>query len=199
MGALSLLSLTAQQSHATCSLTAGAGNNAYTCDSGTNAGSLSDLLGNNSLVFPSGGSGTINGNVSFGAGTDLIDMNSGRVLGTINLGDGADRFQISAGTVTGAVSQGNGIDGFVMSGGQIQSLAQGDGRDTFLMTGGTIVGAFEDGDVAKMTAGTIGRVDMKLDNNIFDMSGGSILGNLVAGFGTDTIIVSGGSIGGNIS
>lgn len=31
-----------------------------------------------------------------------------------------------------------------------------DGRDTFLMTGGTIVGAFEDGDVAQQTSGTIG-------------------------------------------
>lgn len=199
VGALSLLSLAAQQSQAACSLNAGAGNTSYVCDGGTHAGSLSDLLGNNSLVFPSGGSGTIAGNVNFGAGTDLIDMNSGRILGAITLSDGADRFQISAGTVTGAVSQGNGIDDFVMSGGQIQSLAQGDGRDTFLMTGGTIVGAYEDGDVAKVTAGTIGRVDMKLDDNIFDMSGGSILGNLVVGFGNDAIIVSGGNIGGNIS
>lgn len=40
---------------------------------------------------------------------------------------------------------------------------------------------------------------MKLDNNIYDMSGGVILGNLVTAFGTDTIIVSGGTIGGNIS
>jgi hypothetical protein len=39
---------------------------------------------------------------------------------------------------------------------------------------------------------------MKLDNNLFDLSGGQILGNLVTGFGTDTIIVSGGRIGGNI-
>ena len=40
---------------------------------------------------------------------------------------------------------------------------------------------------------------MKLDKNIFDLSGGQIIGNLVTGFGTDTIIVSGGRIGGNIS
>jgi outer membrane autotransporter protein len=40
---------------------------------------------------------------------------------------------------------------------------------------------------------------MKLDNNLFDLSGGQIIGNLVTGFGTDTIIVSGGRIGGNIS
>ncbi|WP_330299920.1 hypothetical protein [Streptomyces sp. NBC_00503] len=55
-------------------------------------------------------------------------------------------------------------DDFAMTEGQIASLAQGDGRDTFLMTGGTISGAFEDGDVAQMTGGTVGRVDLKLDS-----------------------------------
>ncbi len=198
-GALSVLSLALQQAQAACTLTAGAGSDAYVCDSGNSASGVTDLLGNNSLTFPAGGSGTINGNVNFGPGVDLIDMNSGSILGAINLGDGANRFQIRAGTVSGAVQQGNGIDSFEMSGGLIQSLAQGDGRDNFLMTGGTIVGAFEDGDVAKMTGGSIGRVDMKLDNNIFNMWGGTILGNLVTGFGRDTIIVSGGTIGGNIS
>lgn len=86
-----------------------------------------------------------------------------------------------------------------MTAGSIQSLAQGDGRDVFSMSGGTIIGAFEDGDVAAMSGGTIGRVDMKLDDNIFDMSGGRIIGNLVTGFGRDTITVAGGSVGGNIS
>lgn len=199
VGIISLHSLAPQYAQAACVLTPGPGNDAYTCDSGNSPTGLTDLAGNNTLTLPTGGTGTISGNIIFGAGTDFVDMNSGRIVGSITQGDGADRFQISAGTVTGAVSQGNGIDDFVMSGGQIQSLAQGDGRDTFLMTGGTIVGAFEDGDVARQTAGTIGRVDMKLDNNIYDMSGGAILGNLVTGFGTDTIIVSGGSIGGNIS
>lgn len=192
------LSLPLEQAQAACSLISAPGDTAYLCESASSAG-LSDLLGNNSLVFPAGGSGVVNGNITFGPGNDLIDMNSGRIVGSVTLGDGADRFQISAGTVTGAVSQGGGIDDFVMSGGQIQSLAQGDGHDTFLMSNGTIVGAFEDGDVAKQTGGTIGRVDMKLDNNIYDMSGGTILGNLVTGFGTDTINVSGGTIGGNIS
>jgi outer membrane autotransporter protein len=174
----SLLILHSSPASAACNLVAGPGNDAFTCDSGT-SGSLTDLSGNNSLTFPATGSGQINGNVTFGGGTDRIDMSSG--------------------VITGAVSQGNGIDDFVMSGGSIGSLAQGDSRDTFLMTGGTIVGAFEDGDVARMTGGSIGRVDMKLDNNIFDLSGGQIIGNLVTGFGTDTIIVSGGRIGGNIS
>lgn len=174
----SLLLLGSPPATAACTLVAGPGNDNFTCDSGS-SGSLTDLAGNNSLTLPANGTGQINGNVTFGAGTDRVEVNSG--------------------VITGAVSQGNGIDDFVMSGGSIGSLAQGDSRDTFLMTGGTIVGAFEDGDVARMTGGTIGRVDMKLDNNIFDMSGGQILGNLVTGFGTDTIIVSGGRIGGNIS
>lgn len=176
--AFSLLSLALQSAQAACTFSPTAGNDNYVCDSGS-APSLIDVLGNNSLTLPAASTGSINGPVTFGSGTDSIN--------------------ISAGLITGAVDQGTGIDDFVMSGGQIQSLAQGDGRDTFLMTGGKIVGAFEDGDVAKMTGGSIGRVNMKLDNNIFDMSGGEIIGNLVTAFGKDTIILSGGSIGANIS
>ena len=67
------------------------------------------------------------------------------------------------------------------------------------MSDGRIVDFFEDGDRAIMTGGRIGRVNMKLDNNFFDMSGGTIDGNLVTGFGNDTIILSDGTIGGNIS
>lgn len=184
--------------HAACTLTPTAGNDNFTCDSGS-SGPLTDLTGNNTLTFPANGTGVINGNVRFGAGADSVIMNSGTINGTLDQGDGANTLTISAGQITGAVNQGANIDNFVMSGGTLQSLAQGDSRDSFLMTGGTIVGAFEDGDVARMTGGSIGRVDMKLDNNIFDLSGGQIIGNLVTGFGTDTIIVSGGRIGGNIS
>ncbi|KPH00325.1 autotransporter [Pseudomonas sp. RIT-PI-q] len=187
-----------QATQAACTLIPSAGNDRFVCDSGSN-GPLTDLSGNNTLTFPANGTGSINGNVTFGAGADAVNMNSGTLAGTLTQGDGADTFSISAGQVTGAVSQGNGVDNFTMIGGTIQSLAQGDSRDFFVMTGGTIVGAFEDGDTARMTGGTIGRVDMKLDNNLFDLSGGQITGNLVTGFGTDTIIVSGGRIGGNIS
>lgn len=183
---------------AACTLTPTAGNDNYVCDSGT-SGPLTDLAGNNSLSFPANGTGVINGNVTFGLGSDVVTLNSGQIVGGLDLGDGTDTLTISAGQITGAVQQGNGVDNFTMTGGTIQSLAQGDSRDFFRMTGGTIVGAFEDGDTATMTGGTIGRVDMKLDNNLFDMSGGRIIGNLVTGFGTDTIIVSGGSIGGFIS
>lgn len=187
-----------QTGQAACTLTSTIGNDTYLCDSGS-SGPLTDLSGNNSLNFPANGTGLINGNVTFGAGTDSVVMDSGTIAGALDQGAGADSLRISAGQITGDVNQGDGIDDFVMTGGTLQSLAQGDNRDTFLMTGGTIVGAFEDGDVARMTGGTIGRVDMKLDNNIFDLSGGQILGNLVTGFGTDIIIVSGGRIGGNIS
>ncbi|WP_064118252.1 autotransporter family protein [Pseudomonas fluorescens] len=174
----SLVLLASPPAWSSCVLTPGPGNDAFSCDSGS-SGPLTDLSGNNSLTLPANGSGQINGSVSFGAGADRVEINSG--------------------VITGAVNQGAGVDDFVMTAGTLGFLAQGDGRDTFLMTGGTIVAAFEDGDVARMTGGTIGRVDMKLDNNIFDLSGGQILGNLVTGFGTDIIIVSGGRIGGNIS
>jgi outer membrane autotransporter protein len=174
----SLLVFNFSPADAACTLTPASGDDTYVCDSGSQA-SLTDLLGNNSLTLPTGGTGNITGAVTFGPGTD--------------------RLLVQSGVIGGAVAQGSGIDDFVMSGGQVQSLAQGDGLDTFTMTGGTIVGAFEDGDIARMTGGSIGRVDMKLDDNLFDMSGGRINGNLVAGFGRDTVLISGGSIGGNIS
>ncbi len=159
---------------AACTLTPTAGNDNFVCDSAT-SGPLTDLAGNNTLTFPAIGTGTINGNVTFGSGNDTVKMDSGTLAGVLDQGDGANVLQINNGVITGEVHQHNGIDTFIMNGGRIQSLAQGEGFDNFLMTGGTIVGAFEDGDFAKMTGGTIGRVDMKLDDNTFDMSGGQIL------------------------
>ncbi|UQI28640.1 autotransporter outer membrane beta-barrel domain-containing protein [Pseudomonas bijieensis] len=164
---------------AACTLAPTAGDDTYVCDSGTSPG-LTDLAGNNSLTLPANGSGVISGDVTFGTGLDRIVINAN-------------------GVIDGDVEQGSEADDFVMNGGRILSLAQGDGLDTFLMTGGTIVDAFEDGDHAEMTGGTIGRVDMKLDDNVFNMSGGNIIGNLVTGFGQDTIILSAGRIGGNVS
>lgn len=141
----------------------------------------------------------MSGNVTFGPGTDRINMQSGTITGTVDQGDGTDFFTIGGGTVAGNVQQGAGIDDFNMSGGQVGSLNQGDGLDTFTMTGGRIVDFFDDGDRAVMTDGRIGRVNMKLDRNYFNMSRGIIDRNLVTGFDQDTIILSGGTIGGNIS
>lgn len=167
-----------QAGFAACALTPTAGNSIYVCDSGASGG-LTDTDGTNTLTMPGGGTGTINGNLVFGGFVDRVEVHSG--------------------AITGNVQQGGGSDDFLMSGGQIQSLSQGDGLDTFFMSGGRIVDFFEDGDTAYMTGGRIGRVNMKLDDNLFDMSGGTIDKNLVTGFGDDTIILSGGTIGGNIS
>ena len=60
VGLISLQYMIPQPSHAACVLTPGTGNDTYTCDSGSSAG-LTDLLGNNSLTLPAGGTGTING------------------------------------------------------------------------------------------------------------------------------------------
>ncbi|MER9159955.1 MULTISPECIES: autotransporter outer membrane beta-barrel domain-containing protein [unclassified Mesorhizobium] len=202
---ISILSTTAfallpnSAAFAACVLGPSAGNTVYTCDSGDSGGSLADPDGDNTLNFPAGGTGQISGNVTFGVGTDRIDMQSGAITGTVDQGGGTDFFTIGAGTVAGNVQQGAGIDDFNMSGGQIGSLNQGDGLDTFTMTGGRIVDFFDDGDRAVMTGGRIGRVNMKLDQNYFNMSGGTIDRNLVTGFDKDTIILSGGTIGGNIS
>ena len=184
---------------AACVLVPSPGNDTFTCDSGDSGGSLTDNGGDNALNFPAGGTGQISGNVTFGVGTDRIDMQSGTITGTVDQGGGTDFFTIGAGTVAGNVQQGAGIDDFNMSGGQVGSLNQGDGLDTFTMTGGRIVDFFDDGDRAVMTGGRIGRVNMKLDKNYFNMSGGTIDRNLVTGFDQDTIILSGGIIGGNIS
>ncbi|PIB62476.1 autotransporter outer membrane beta-barrel domain-containing protein [Pseudomonas sp. 2995-3] len=201
-----------------CTINITAGNDTSTCDSGAAPG-FTDTAGNNTLNLS--GSGSLNGDVTLGAGNDLVDINgaTAAINGMLHQGDGANTFRLTLGAVTGSITQGDGvdlvqingghagaiiqgggIDSFVMRDGTVESLAQGDGHDTFVMSGGTIKGAFEDGDQALMTGGTIGRVDMKLDNNVFDMRGGTIVGNLVTGLGRDTILVSGTStIGGNIS
>lgn len=175
--------------------------------SGTSDGVLTNrgtIAGATGVAFADGNdrlemlAGSITGAVTSGAGNDTLVLSGGQ-LDTVNQGDGDDRFEVSGGGVTGNVQQGNGIDSFLMTNGQIGSLSQGDSRDTFVMNGGRIIGVFEDGDTATMTGGRIGRVDMKLDNNLFDMSGGTIDGNLIAGFGHDTILLKNGYIGGNIS
>ncbi|WP_434676750.1 hypothetical protein M1D82_11370 [Pseudomonas sp. D4-18] len=195
---VTLLAFVSQDLHGACSLASTPGNDINVCDSGS-AAALLDTAGNNSLTFPAGGTGSISGNVVFGDGQDRIDMGSGLIGGNVSQAAGEDTFALSGGTITGDISQGPGTDTFSMSAGSVRSLLQGDGLDRFTMIGGTISNAFEDGDSATMSGGTIGRVDMKLDDNLFDLSGGRILGNLVTGFGRDTIIISGGSIGGAVS
>ena len=162
---------------------------------GSISGTLAQGAGNDRLELRGG---TLTGAATQGSGDDVAVISAGS-LASLDQGDGADSLQVSGGSITGTVQQGNGIDSFLMTDGSLGALLQGDNFDSFRMTGGRIVGAFEDGDYAEMTGGRIGRVNMKLDNNVFDMSGGTIDGNLVTGFGRDTIILSDGYIGGNIS
>lgn len=183
---------------ALCAFNPTPGDDQYTCDSPGSA-PLTDLSGDNSLSFPAGGTGNIPGNVTLGTGADRVLMQSGTITGNLDMGNGANVLQIDSGVITGEVHQHNGVDTFIMHAGTIGSLAQGDGFDRFQMTGGTITLAFEDGDFAQMSGGTIGRVDMKLDENVFEMSGGRIITNLVTGFDDDTIGIFGGFIGGNLS
>ncbi len=122
LASTALTLLPGSQAFAACVLSPPAGNTAYVCDSGDSGGSLTDTSGDNTLTFPSGGTGQISGNVTFGPGSDRINMQSGTITGTVDQGDGADSFSIGAGTVAGNVQQGSGIDDFNMSGGQIGSL-----------------------------------------------------------------------------
>jgi len=152
-----------------------------------------------SRVVNRGSIGGGSGGIQFGAGNDRLEMQAG-TLGSVNQGDGDDSLLVSDGQITGSVQQGKGRDDFVMTGGTIAALQQGDNTDTFHMSGGHIIGAFEDGDRAWMTGGRIGRVNMRLEKNLFDMSGGTVDGNVIAGFDNDTIIISGSAdVGGNIS
>lgn len=132
-----------------------------------------------------------------------LTVTPGENLGALVQTDAADEFNISGGSVQ-SLQQGNGLDTFTMSGGTLGSLNQGGDMDTFTMTGGTITGAFEDGDTAWFKGGSIGRIDLKLADNFLEMSQGlgvetMVVGNVVSGLGNDTIIMTGGTIGGDIS
>ena len=132
-----------------------------------------------------------------------LTVSPGDNLGALVQTPAADAFTISGGTVQ-SLQQGDGQDTFTMSGGTLGSLNQGGDMDTFTMTGGTIRGAFEDGDTAWFKGGSIGRIDLKLADNFLEMSEDLgvktiVVGNVVSGLGNDTIILAGGTIGGDIS
>src|SRR3546814_6693643 len=79
--------LSASSAMAACTLTPTAGDDVYVCDSGTSPG-LTDLSGNNSLTMPANGSGIIQGDVVFDAGTDRIEINAHGVIdGDVEQGD----------------------------------------------------------------------------------------------------------------
>ncbi|MDD2135032.1 autotransporter outer membrane beta-barrel domain-containing protein [Pseudomonas kurunegalensis] len=137
------------------------------------------------------------------AHAESLTVSPGDNLGALVQTNAADTFTIGGGTVL-SLQQGNGQDTYTMSGGTLGSLNQGGDMDTFTMTGGTITGAFEDGDIADFQGGSIGRIDLKLADNILNISQNLgietlVVGNVVSGLGNDTITMTGGTIGGDIS
>ncbi|NWC92719.1 MULTISPECIES: autotransporter outer membrane beta-barrel domain-containing protein [unclassified Pseudomonas] len=185
---------------ADCVLVPTAGDDAFTCSSGSSAGVV-DTAGNNTLLFPAAGTGVINGNVTFGPGGDLVTMNSGTVDGAVNMGDGANIFQLFGGTVTGSIIQGAGNGIVQISQGSAGAVIQGLGNDNFAMSGGTIASVTQgDGD-NKATLST-GRIDGDMTagngNNKITIANGSIGGKISVGNGGNEIIVKGGDITGGV-
>lgn len=132
-----------------------------------------------------------------------LTVAAGDDLGAIVQTPAADQFIITGGKVT-SLQQGEGQDTFNMSGGELGSLNQGGAMDVFLMTEGAIRGAFEDGDTARFKGGSIGRIDLKMADNFLEMSENLgvetiVVGNVVSGLGNDTYILTGGTIGRDLS
>ncbi|MFQ6346415.1 autotransporter outer membrane beta-barrel domain-containing protein [Pseudomonas sp. R11F] len=206
-------------SQGACTTSPGPSGQIFTCTSGTTPG-ITALTGDNQVLFPSGNA-VISGNIRLGPGGDLVQLDAPgtQVNASVDMGDGANIFRLNKGIINGDVTQGAGADVMQISGGQaraifqgagtdklfmsggiVESVDQGDGSDELNISGGWIKGAFLSGDRATMTGGRIGRVDMRLEKNLFDMSGGDVDGSVVTGFDKDTILISGTAhVGGNIS
>lgn len=111
-------------SYGACTINNGAGDDTSTCDSGTAPG-FTDNAGNNTLNITA--TGRVTGNVTFGAGIDLVDVNgpSAGIDGNLNQGDGANIFRLNLGSITGSVTQGAGADVAQITGGQVGAINQG--------------------------------------------------------------------------
>jgi len=198
-------------SHAACDLVATGGDDTFTCDSGSSP-ALIDTAGHNTLTFPGGGTGTINGNVTFGPGNDTVTMNSGTIAGTLDMGTGVNIFQLFGGTVNGDITQAAGtgtaanasVGRIQISLGSAAAIMQGVGNtslNVFAMSGGTIASLTQgDGNnEASLSTGRIsGDVTGGNGNNTFLISNGSIGGNVSYGNGNNDMIVKGGDISGSI-
>jgi hypothetical protein len=70
------LCVSAEASQAACILNATPSDDTSVCSDGSNPG-LTDLLGNNTLLFPALRTGVVAGNVVFGAGADTVQETTG--------------------------------------------------------------------------------------------------------------------------
>lgn len=132
-----------------------------------------------------------------------LTVAAGENLGAIVQTPVADQFTITGGNVV-SLQQGDGPDTFNMSGGTLGTLNQGGAMDEFVMTGGTITDAFEDGDNVWFKGGSIRRIDLKMADNVLEMSENLgvetiVVANVVSGLGNDRYDLLGGTIGGDLS
>src|SRR5450830_355871 len=180
LGISSIIAVTAWPlaSYGACTINNTVGDDISTCDSASAPG-FTDTGGNNTLNIS--GSGAINGNVTFGAGNDLVDVNgpTATLNGSLNQGDGANIFRLNQGTVTGSVTQGAGADVVQITGGQAAAISQGAAIDSFANIGGNI--------------------NISGGNDVIEVSGGTVNGQILASFGDDQLIWhDGGKINGLI-
>ena len=102
-------------------------------------GDLNDGGGNNTLIFPSGGAGTIDGNVIFGLGLDRVEVHSGDITGNVQQGSGTDHFFMTGGVNTAVSAFTAGQLSNVVNAGRIDLTNGGDSTsDTFTINGNYI-------------------------------------------------------------
>lgn len=178
-----------------------------------NVGNLTDSNGGDETQRVTVTSGTVNGNIDLGEGSDYVTVNGG-TLGvgeddTVALGDGDDFLVVSSGTLGAIVNAGAGVDTFTISGGTINSYAvlnAGDGADIFNISGGVINSVIngDAGDDVITISGTAqinAAVNGGADADTINVSGGTIsaTGSLNGGAGADTFNISGGTIAGTVN
>src|SRR5688500_11840 len=98
---VTVLTLAAAPAYAASDLSPTAGNSVYICDSATDADGLVDLSGANSLTMPVGGTGIIDGDVTFGALVDTVTIHAGTINGDVAQGSGQDIFTMTGGAING--------------------------------------------------------------------------------------------------
>ena len=207
-------------------LTGGALSDGFTLAGGVLSGTLNGGLGSNTLTADNVANTWVITAVDAGTVTGITGGFTN--IGNLNGGTATDSFTLSGGTLSGAIDGGltavntltadnvantwtiSGADaGSVtgISGGfvNIGNLTGGTGTDSFILSGGTLSGAIDGGLTAVNTltadnvanTWTISGADA---GSVTGISGGFVnIGNLTGGTGTDSFILSGGTLSGAIN
>lgn len=140
-----------------------------------------------------------------GSDNDVFTMSGGTIYGNVDGLQGDDRFEISGGLISGYVSGWTGNDSFFISGGEIElQVSAGAGDDTIVVSGDNTVigqGPYTDPDFPDALPGLVGGAG---DDRIELQGGwvaniGSDSGPASDDTGNDTVIVSGGTVGGFVN